>query len=89
MCRRGVQEEPIVMHRERWCLRCTGLEAVQMHCGVHSLLTAEAWWGGGDGACPLPRHPSFLTVVSPWKVVEEYVLNVWSALGGLERSSIN
>lgn len=44
---------------------------------------AEARRGAGDGACPLP------TVVSPWKVVEDYVLKEWSASDGLGRRSVN
>lgn len=56
---------------------------LQVQCGAHSLPVAEAWRGAGDGACPLP------TVVSPWKVVEDYVLNEWPASDRLLRSSIN
>lgn len=90
MCRRGVQEEPLVMHRKRWCLRCAGLEAVHL-CIVGCTAFSQLKRGGVegmDGSCPLPRHPSFLTVVSPWQVGEEYVLYAGSALGGLERGSI-
>lgn len=78
-------------HRKRWCLRCTCLESVLVHCGTHFLLTAEAWWDREGGAFPRSSSPCLPTVVSPRKVVEEYVLklNAWSASGGLGRSIVN